>query len=390
MYNNFEHFLPLKIAYGVDRAKLLGQDVNDLAGESYVVIVADEGVVKAGIVDVVTDALEIEDLSYTVFSDLKSDPDSTSIDSVVDIIKKKNARCVIGVGGGSAMDVAKTASLVAGGDDTAEAYGLSAKDFPPRIVSTILVPTTSGTGSEVTSTAIFTTREGHKIWAWDMNLLPNLAVLDPKFTVSMPAFITASTGFDAMTHAIESISGKNSNPVVEATGLRAITLITNNLEKAVYEPENLEARGNMQIAAMLAGIAILGGGTTIGHCIGHALGAVGHIHHGRAVSIVLELAYERNAEAAVDKFADIAIAMGIEKGDMTKMELALAGGREFRRLMNVTGINVSVKEDGLTIKDLDVFKEHIFSKENQGMRENNPVYFNDKEMIEFAKRILEQ
>jgi alcohol dehydrogenase class IV len=137
-------------------------------------------------------------------------------------------------------------------------------------------------------------------------------------------------------HAIEACTGKRTNPFIQALSLQAISLVSQNLETALQQPENLEARGNLAIAATLAGMAIEQGGTGLAHCIGHALGTVGKIHHGRAVSIALHAVYGWNIEGAVELYADVAKALGVKKSSSTKEELAYAGAEEFKRLVAVS------------------------------------------------------
>lgn len=388
MLNNFEYHSGAKIAYGVDRIQNIGQDVKSICGNCDVVLITDPGVVKAGLAEKVRAGLEKAQIKVHIFSEVKSDPTTASIDNAAGLIRRTKSGCVIGLGGGSAMDVAKTAALVALDKESAEYYAMCANPFKPKTIKTIMVPTTSGTGAEVAPTVVFTTVDQHKVWGWDPGMIPEMAILDPTLTIGLPPHLTAATGLDALVHAIEACTGKDSNPMVEAVGLHAIRLVSSNLEKVIQEPENLEARGNLMVGAMMAGLAIAGGGTGIAHSLGHALGVVGHIHHGRAVAICLNTVYKWNVEADVDIHAQIARALGVEGTMVSQKDLALAGADEFARLIKATGLKTSLEEDGLTIDSLDLLLEHIFSAENEPMRKNNCRLASNQDLVNFIKSIL--
>jgi alcohol dehydrogenase class IV len=251
-----------------------------------------------------------------------------------------------------------------------------------------MIPTTSGTGAEVTSTVVFSTDEKRKVWGWDADMAPELAILEPKFTVALPDFLTAATTLDALVHSIEACAGKRSNPFIEALSLQSIRLITNHFETALHNPADLVARGNLALAATLAGMAIEQGGTGIAHCIGHALGTLGRIHHGRAVSIALTAAYAWNAEESIKIHAEIARALGVKEAGLTEEELALAGADAFNRLVEKSGLKISLQDDGLSPADIDNLVEIAFSEENTPMRLNNCRVATKEDMKQFASKIL--
>lgn len=389
MKTGFDFVPRTQIAYGVNRVQLIAQDVRELSGGRKVVLVTDPGVVSAGIADVVSQELQQGGIEVRLFSNVKSDPTSASIDEAADCIRSFGAKCVIGLGGGSAMDVSKMSALVAEDDKPAEHYALMANPFRSRTIRLIAIPTTSGTGAEVTSTVVFTNSAGRKVWGWDRQLAPDLAILEPGFTVKLPKHLTAATTLDALVHAIEACTGKDANPFVRAVGLQAIRLVAANLERVIQNPEDLEGRGHLAMAATLAGMAIENAGTGIAHSIGHALGTIGGIHHGRAVALALDAAYTWNVEAAVAAHVEVAQAMGISAEGKTEMELALAGGEKFSRMIDASGLKRSLREDGLSLADLNRLVETTLSKENEPMLNRNCRTAAREDLRRISEYILE-
>lgn len=385
----FEFMPRTRIAYGIDRYLQIGNDVIEVSGARKAILVTDQGVINVGLADLVLTTLKKEGIEAQVFSEIQSDPTAASIDAAADVIRSFGANCVIGLGGGSAMDVAKMSALVASGSDPAMHYSLMANPFPEKKVFSIMMPTTSGTGAEVTSTVVFSNNEKRKVWGWDANMAPDLAILDPRFTVALPKSLTAATTLDALVHAIEACAGKRSNPFIEALSIQAIQLVSENFEVVLKTPDDLEARGKLAMAATLAGMAIEQGGTGIAHCIGHALGTIGRIHHGRAVSIALNSTYEWNVEESVAIHVKIARALGVKEQGLSEKDLALAGASEFKRLVEVSGLQLSLEADGLSLIDTDRFVETMLSEENAPMRMNNCRLTSEEELRQFALEILE-
>ena len=202
---------------------------------------------------------------------------------------------VVALGGGSTLDIGKLAACHADAPTEVRAHALAVLPLPERRRKLICLPSTAGTGAEVTRTAVFTA-DGTKLWSWGDPLRPDLAVLDPELTVGLPAAVTAMTGLDALVHAIEAATIRTANPTSCDDGLRAVRLINTWLRRAVDTPEDLPARGAMQIAACLAGLAIDASGTGAAHALGHGLGSLAAIPHGRAgARAALRSALERGS-----------------------------------------------------------------------------------------------
>ncbi|MDQ0340562.1 alcohol dehydrogenase class IV [Caldalkalibacillus uzonensis] len=389
MGNTFEFSSRTKIAFGIDRSLELGKDVKKLSRSNKAVLITDPGIIKAGLADHVIGALEKEDIEIQVFHNVQSDPMAGSIDEAAEIIRSCGAKCVLGLGGGSAMDVAKMAALVAGGERAAMHYALMANPFAPKSICTIMIPTTSGTGAEVTNTVVFSDENKRKVWAWDAEMAPDMAIIDPQLTAALPAQLTAATTFDALVHAIEACTGKRTTPIIEAFSLQAIRLISQNIKKVLHRPDDLEARGKLALAATMAGMAIEQGGTGIAHCIGHALGTLARIHHGKAVTIALMATYMWNAEAAVTMYAEIARALGVKDEGLTEKELALAGASQFSQMVAESGLNLSLQDENLSAADIDCFLEVMESEENAPMRLNNCRLATSADLKQFAADILQ-
>jgi alcohol dehydrogenase class IV len=388
--NDFDFGLRTRVSYGVGRARRIAEDVKALSGSGHAVLVTDPGLVKIGAADEIASALRAQGVEVTLFSEVQSDPTSASIDQAAAVIRESNTSCVIGLGGGSAMDVAKLASLVAGAEHPTEHYALMANPFAPKRIKTIMIPTTSGTGAEVTSTVVFSNAAKVKVWGWDYDLAPDLAVLDPALTVALPPHLTAATGLDALIHALEAVAGKRSNAMIEAVGLQGIRMISGSLLRAIANPQDMEARGQLSIGSMLGGMAIEQGGTGIAHCKGHALGTLARIHHGRAVAISLYHTYDWNIEGNEFIHAEIAKAMGAVPTHSASIETqAHAGAAFYRKLVEDTGLKLSLADDGLTAADAGQLAVIMASTENAPMRNNNCRYASEEDLIRFAGLVLQ-
>ena len=295
---------------------------------------------------------------------------------------------VIGVGGGSALDTSKLAAAAAAANVSAQRYELCANPLPAHGLFRICVPTTAGTGSEATRTSVFANASGAKVWAWGVELKPHLALLDPSLSTGLPARLTAATGVDALVHAIEAVTIRRANPLNDATGLQAIRLVVRHLKRAVEAPDDLDARGGMLMAACLAGMAIDGSGTGIAHAIGHALGTVGHVHHGRAVGLSLRVALGWNAEAAPERHAAVAEAMGIARDGRSDRDVAAALAPAYDRFLRSVGLPIALSSDGLGEKDAKRLAEVTMSVENEPMRKSNCREITAADAERFARELL--
>jgi alcohol dehydrogenase class IV len=369
------------VSFGIGRVEQLAEDIAELNRESsQVLVISDAGVAKAGITDRIRRVLERSGYDVRIFSELAGEPAAATVDNAVRLLNRLADPMVVGVGGGSALDVAKLAAVIAEDEIPAEDYALCARPFPKPRLKRIMIPTTAGTGSEVTRTAVFTTSQGKKVWTWGHELLPELVLLDPCLTVSLPAGVTATTGLDAMVHAIEACTCKNRNPMADALGLHAIRLAKQHLMSAIEKPGDLDSRGGMLIASTLAGSAFAQTGTAAAHSIGHALATIAGIPHGRAVTIGMEALLSWNAEAFPEAHAGVAEALGCSKS-------ADQCAPAFRALIERAGVDLS-----LAGKDIEpeTLTRVMMSEENLPMLENNARPISKNDALELARRMLAQ
>jgi alcohol dehydrogenase len=217
----------------------------------------------------------------------------------------------------------------------------------------IVIPTTAGTGSEVTAGAVILDKEqGQKIINFEYHNIPKVAILDPKMTEGLPADLTASTGMDAMTHAVESYTAQQRNPISDAVALHAIRLISRYLPRATADGSDLTARGQMQIAALLAGWAFSNAMVGLVHAMAHSLGAVCRVPHGLANGILLPYVMAYNLEEVPELTADIAAALGADVAGMDHFEAGSTGIERMKALIQTVGLPKRLKETGIAEKDL--------------------------------------
>jgi alcohol dehydrogenase len=346
-----------------------------------VLLVADPGLRGSGMADAASAALREAGLGVVVFDDVKSDPAMAQVDAAADLARREKATAVVSIGGGSALDVGKTVAAICSAPASASHYGLCANPFPRSTVVNVCIPTTSGTGSETTRTAVLTDADHAKIWLWGEEIKADVVVLDPVLTTGLPAHLTAATGIDALVHAIEAATNANANPANNLYGHEAIRLVVKHLRTAVEKPANIEARAGVQWAATLAGIAIDNCGTAIAHNIGHALASLRPIHHGRVVGLALRATLPWNIENDDGRYAAVAEAMG-ESANATRLPGAVD------RLIRDVGIKVSLSgegHDGITAEQLAA---QMARPENSAMRHSNPRPVLDSDLLYFATLML--
>jgi alcohol dehydrogenase class IV len=367
------------IHFGVDRVENLPDDVISLDDTcKTVVLISDAGVAKVGLVKRIKLILAHSGFDVIEFTDITGEPRSKDVDAATAIVRRCDNACIIGLGGGSAIDVAKLAAVIAADDRPVEDYALSAHPFPAPGYKRIMIPTTAGTGSEVTRSAVFTTHDKCKVWTWGHELTPELVILDPRLTVSLPVHVTAASGLDALVHAIEACTCRQRNPFIDSYGLQAIRLVKQHLISAIKNPADMNARSCMQLAATLAGIAFANTGTAAAHAVGHALATLADIPHGRAVAIGLDAILEWNAEALPDVFDSVAEALCPQGG---RRGVAPA----FRSLIEQTGLKRSLNEKNI---DPKILAAAMMSKENIPMLDNNALPITSDDALELAGRIL--
>ena len=349
---------------------------------SALLLVADPGLRASGLIESAAAALGSAGFGVVLCDQLQSDPTMAQADAAAAMARCERVAGVVAIGGGSAMDVGKTIAAIALADRPASYYGLCAQPFPAKRLVSVCLPTTAGTGSEATRTAVLAAPDHSKVWLWGDELKPNLIVLDAALTTGLPAALTAATGIDALVHAIEAATNANANVANDVFCHEAIRLVAAHLIRAIEAPADLQARAGMQRAATLAGIGIDNSGTAIAHNIGHALASLRPVHHGRAVGLALRATLAWNVvEDTEGRYAAVAAAMGEPR------EAARLPGA-FERLLRDCGVKVSLAGEGYDhIRPADLAVQ-MARPENDAMRRSNRRPVADADLLDFATAVL--
>ncbi|WP_306146725.1 MULTISPECIES: iron-containing alcohol dehydrogenase [unclassified Roseibium] len=317
-------------------------------------LITDPGIVSLGLQEACEASLTAAGYQIDRFSEVVADPPQKLVEEAVAAAKDHGATSIIGFGGGSSLDVAKLVALLLGsGEDLNDAWGIgNAKG--PRL-PLILIPTTAGTGSEVTPISIITVGADEKRGVVSPHLLPDLAVLDPLLTLGLPAHVTAATGVDAMVHAIEAYASKsaNNNPLSRTLAVEALKLLGANIETAVLDPTNVSARGGMLLGSKLAGMAFANSPVAAVHALAYPIGGTFHVPHGLSNALVLPHVLEFNNAVAAPTYADLAPALFPDLIELASAdERADAFARRLAALTEKLGLQTRLSEVGISEKDL--------------------------------------
>ena len=298
------------VLFGTDTSLKAGERLKEL-GCTKVLVVYDQGVKKAGIPDKIIASVKAAGIGVAVYEGVQADPPFPTLEECAAIGRKENVDGVLAIGGGSTMDTAKAANVLLTNPSPIKQYtvrgGPSMK--PGKVL--VLIPTTSGTGSEVTTVAVLTDPEDHKKKGIG-GVRGTLAIVDPLLTVGMPPSITADTGMDVLSHAIEAITANRANPMSDVLGEKAINLVMAYLPRAVKDGSDIEVRTKMSFAAMLGGWSFINSNTQLGHAFGHALGSLYHIPHGNACGVALPEIVEFISDAIPEPMRLVGKAMGLK------------------------------------------------------------------------------
>ena len=306
--NNFTFNTTSGIRFGSGMSVSSSQEICKILG-SNILFITDKDLMSLKLTEPTLNELKKFSSKVEIFEDVEADPSLKTLLNSIEIGKKMKATGVIGFGGGSSMDVAKLTSLILGSNENIEeAWGVSNAKGPR--LPLVLVPTTAGTGSEVTPISIITVGEEEKKGVSSPIILPDVAILDPDLTIGLPAHTTAATGIDAMVHAIEGYASanKNNNPISKMLSIEALKLLGGSIEKAVFDGSNIEARGNMLIGAMLAGKSFANSPVAAVHALAYPIGGTFHVSHGLSNSLVLPYVLRFNSadNKATKDYAELA------------------------------------------------------------------------------------
>jgi len=374
--------MPRKIEVAFFKSRDLSKIIKEMKLNK-VLMVVDYNLKKMGIVDYIFNNLKKANISFTVFNNIKNEPTITEIDQAInDLNIVSNYDGIIGIGGGSTIDVAKLLAVSGSIKDSVRNYiGTNLIDKPG--IPLIILPTTSGTGAEVTPNAIV--KDKKKEWKKGIvspYLIPDLVILDPELTFSVPPKITAETGIDAFTHAIECFIAKKSNPMSDLFALDSMRLINKYLRRAVRNGSDEEARYYMALGSLYGGVAITNSGTGGVHALAYPLGGKYNISHGLSNSILLADVMEFNAKAVPEKFIKVADAMGIETTNFYEEKVVESVVDEIRKL--VKNVGITIERFKVSEKELDNLA--MLAMSQQRLLKNNP------RSIEYldAKRIYQK
>ena len=343
-------------------------------------IVLDRNLAETGFREKVDGILAKAGIGYVIYDKTEPEPPLELADEGTKLALKKKCDGVIGIGGGSAMDLAKAIAVLAANKGKAEDY-LGLNRVPGPGLPKIMVPTTAGTGSEVTFTAVFIRKKLKKKEGMNSPYLyPELALLDPELTLSLPPHPTAATGIDALCHAIESYTSVNASPMSEMMSIEAIRLISDNLRTAVHDGTNIEAREAMLLGSLYAGLGLANAGVTAVHSLSYPLGGKYGVSHGLANTIMLPRVMAFNLPGALEKFVDIAEVMGEIVDELPLREAAYLAVEAVESLIEDCGIMTTLEE--LEIPETDFPELAKVAMTVARPLANNPCKMTLEEMVE--------
>jgi len=368
-----------KIVFGKGSFAALPEHLAELR-VSRPLIVLDRNLAEAGFRKKVSALLDQAGMKYALYDKTEPEPPLELADEGTKIALKNKCDGVVGIGGGSAMDLAKAIAVLSANKGKAEDY-LGLNRIPGPGFPKIMIPTTAGTGSEVTFTSVFIRKKLKKKEGMNSPyLFPELALLDPELTLSLPPHPTAATGIDALCHAIESYTSINASPMSEMISLEAIQLISDNLRTAVHDGANIEAREAMLLGSLYAGLGLANAGVTAVHSLSYPLGGRYGVSHGLANTIMLPRVMAFNLPGAQEKFVDIAEVMGEIVDDLPVREAAYLAVEAVEALIEDCGIMTTLEE--LEIPESDFPEMAKVAMTVARPLANNPCKMTIEDMVE--------
>ncbi len=353
-----------------------------IAGHRRVLVVTDPGMMTTGIVEVAIEHLREADISVTIYSDVEADPPESVVLAATAMAQESDAELIIGIGGGSSLDVAKLVALLASsGQRLFDAYGVG-NATGPRL-SLVLVPTTAGTGSEVTPISIITTGESEKMGVVSPLILPDIALLDPALTLSVPPHVTAATGIDAMVHAIEAYASvsSNNNPISQLLATEALTLLGGAVETVVHDGGNRQARADMLLGSMLAGQAFANSPVAAVHALAYPIGGHFKVPHGLSNALVLTHVLRFNVVVAPSPYAEMAPFVFPDLAEMGPQEAATAFVEGMADLSARCGLEQRLRDVGIPKDAIDLLARDAMNQTRLLVNNPRPVAEDDAHHI---------
>ncbi|OAS89044.1 MULTISPECIES: iron-containing alcohol dehydrogenase [Metabacillus] len=383
--DSFEFGLHTQINFGIGRLQELPSIIQKYQYKN-ILICTDPGIANSGALDRLETILKSENISYEVFTEVEPDPTIRVVKKVEQLYQEKNCDAIIGLGGGSSIDTAKGVSIaVANPGDLTQFEGKN--QIPNRGPDIIAIPTTAGTGSEVTHATVLKDEDRkYKMGILSEHLHPKVAILDPELLTTLPRGLAAITGMDALSHAIESYTSNQAQPITEALGLHAIELIGKWLRPFAADRTNLEAASNMMLASTIAGSAFIWGRVAAVHALSHPLGGRYNIAHGLANSLLLPVVMEYNLSSNFQKFKNIAALLGESVHDLSDRTAAGKSVKAVNELVTDLEIPKSLKEINIELseEEIQVVAQEAF---DSGIANANPKNVSVKDLISIINTI---
>ena len=332
-------------------------------GFNKALVVTDKGLMKFGVAKMVLDVLDEASIAYEIYDEVKPNPTVTNVQQGVEACKKAGADFIIAIGGGSSMDTAKGIGIICTNPDFADVVSLEGvADTKHKCLPIIALPTTAGTAAETTiNYVIIDETRQQKMVCVDPNDIPAVAIIDAELMYSLPKGLTAATGMDAMTHAIEGLITKAAWEMSDMFEIKAIEMIHKYLPIAVNDPKNPEGRNGMAVAQYIAGMAFSNVGLGVDHGMAHPMSALHDVPHGVACALLLPTVMRFNMPAAKAKYVDIAKACGVYTDGMTVDEAAEAACKAIEDLSKLVGIPQHLSELGITETDIPALADQAIT-----------------------------
>lgn len=382
-----QRFILNEVSYFGPGARKELPEVLTRMGVKKALVTSDKGLIKVGTTKMVTDVLDEMGFPYDIYSEIKPNPTVTNVKQGVEAFKASGADCIIAIGGGSSMDTAKGIGIVANNPEFGDIVSLEGcAPTKNKSVPIIALPTTAGTGAEVTINYVIIDEERQaKMVCVDPNDIPAVAIVDPELMYSLPKGLTAATGMDALTHAIEGYITKGAWIMSDMYELQAIKMIAENLPIAVEEPTNPVGREGMALAQYIAAQAFSNVGLGLVHGMAHPMGSLHDIPHGVANALLLPTIMEFNMPTRIEKYGIIAQHMGVDTTGMTPEEAAQAAVDAVRALSIRVGIPQHLSEIGITEADIPALASQAIT---DVCTPGNPRDVTEAEIIELYKKVL--
>ncbi|WP_251553668.1 iron-containing alcohol dehydrogenase [Neobacillus muris] len=353
---------PVTVISGPGSIARVPEEINKF-GASKVMIFADPGIVKIGLVNKLENLLAYASIEYVIYSDLEPEPPLEVGDRALQALRESQADFVIGMGGGSSLDIAKAVAVLSANDGRVQDYLnlTGTKQLTNKGLPKMLIPTTSGTGAEVTDIAVFSLETTKDVITQPL-LLADIAIVDPELTYTLPPSITASTGIDALTHAVEAFISVNATPLTDALAIDAIERIAANIRTAVWDGANMAARQELSWGSLMAGLSFYNAGVSGVHALAYPLGGLFKLPHGVSNAVMLPYVFDYIWPSCMKKMARMAQALGVNSEHLSVREAAIAAVQALNQIVLDTGVP-------RTLKDYQIKREDIETLASEGIKQ---------------------